>query len=233
MSNLSPEQSAELELYQADPDRAAGEWKARQGDRWAARNPISLTDTDLSFSKRYGFTKSWVIRDALRDVTRDVRWLEVGCNSGAHMTVMEAAGFPPLTGVEISLEAMQRGQHRGRVAQADALSLPFADGSFGGVTTAGSFMHLGPVQRMRTCAHELARVSGRWIFLVELWAPDASLVSFGELIPPVWLYPWEQALPELLGDGWAVRYWKNYELQGVASMRADMCLLLMERTSRV
>lgn len=203
--SLTSDQMAELEHFNDVEGAAANAWKGGQGAKWAARNPIGLAETDASFRERYGVNKSWAVRDVLRDVPRtEGPWLEVGCSAGAHLALMESLGFEML-GAEISFEAMASGQHRGRCVQADARRLPFPDLAFAGVTTAGSFMHLGPPDNMRACARELTRLARGWWLLIELWSPEPHIVSFGDLLPPVWLYPWEVVLPDVLGPEWQVR----------------------------
>lgn len=228
---MSTDPWADLENYQKDPERAPGEWKGYQGARWAARNPVSVEDSDLSFMRRYGHTKSWIMRDALRSVPRGLTWLEVGCSAGAFLELLASLDFAVGAGMDISFEPLQGNGFRGRVVQADALHLPFKAGAVDGVATAGSFMHLGPNARMTACAQELARVARRWILLAELASESPEIVSFGELIPPVWLHPWQLAMPEMLGPGWVVRYHALYELTKGGGVKAPFCVLLLERVT--
>lgn len=230
--SLSSDQLAEMERFNDVDGAAAQAWKDGQGLRWAARNPVDIEATDESFRDRYGVNKSWAVRDALRAVPREAAWLEVGCSAGAHQAVMQAAGFRAPIGVEMSHEALKLGGYVGRVAQADARYLPFADRAFDGVTTAGSFMHFGPPDRMRACARELTRVARRWWFLVELYSPEPHMVSFGELLPPVWLYPWDQVLHEVIGPEWSVAGQQLRELRPGyrgGTLRAPLQFLLLER----
>lgn len=228
---ITPDQMEALEHFNDVNGAAAKAWKDGQGLKWAARNPVDLEATDASFRERYSVNKSWAVRDALRAVPRTATWLEVGCSAGAHQTVMAAAGFAPPIGVEMSHDAMKLGGYVGRVAQADARYLPFGDLTFDGVTTAGSFMHFGPPDRMRACARELARVARRWWFLAELYSPEPHMVSFGELLPPVWLYPWHVVLPSVLGGTWSVYTNIIHDLRPdyQSGLRAPLQFLLLER----
>ena len=225
---LTPEQMREMQKFNDVEGAVVQAWKDGQSAKWAARNPVSVADTDDSFRRRYGLSKTWAVRDAVRSVPREGRWLEVGCSAGAHMALMQSLGFQDIVGVDIGLEPLANGPYRGRCAQADARYLPFADLTFEGVTTAGSFMHLGPPDNMRECARGLTRLARRWWLLIELWSAEPHLVSFGDLLPPVWLYPWETVLPGVLGPEWSVVSQQTYELNQ-PGRRAPLMFLLLKR----
>ena len=233
MNPASPEESAKLEEYQQQPNKAAGEWLTYQSARWAARNPVDLEATDDSFRRRYGLTKTWAVRDALRGVPRDISCLEVGCSAGGFLAVLRAVGFEQLTGTDIGLEPLlSHPKPRAPLVHADAHHLPFRDGVFDLVATAGTLMHLGPQKRMAESIAGLARVTRRWLFVAELYAPgpEPMMVSFGELLPPVWLFAWDRAIPTVLGPQWVVRYHQVYELgKNNPGLSAPLCFTLLER----
>lgn len=232
---VSPEVEADLEQYNQQADKAAGEWLGYQGARWAARNPVDLEATDESFRKRYGLTKTWATRDALREVPRDASCLEVGCSAGGFLAVLRAAGFSNVTGSDISLEPLLSQPKPRALVHADAYRLPFCDGAFDMVATAGTLMHLGPPKRMIETLQGFARITRRWLFLAELYAPsEPCLVSFGELLPPVWLFSWETAVPNCLGvEEWAVRYHTVYELnKNNPGLSAPLSFTLLERLQK-
>lgn len=224
---LTPEQEADIRSYVDNPDLAAAKWKTYQGEKWAERNPKAVAETDKSWAARYGILKSYAARDALRSVPRTGKWLELGCAAGAHLELMAYVGFTDLVGFDISLPPLKL--HRWPRVQADALCLPFASGAFDGICMSGSLMHCGPDQRMRDTWHEIDRVARRWWFMMELWGWELQLVSFGELLPPAWLCPWDRELPKELPH-WEVRYHKVYDLVREPSRRAPMCVTLLERT---
>lgn len=228
MSALTPEQLADIRSYVDNPDLAAAQWKEYQGERWAARNPQSLAATEESWRNRYGTTKSYTARDALRGVPREGRWLDLGCATGAHSDLMAYIGFTDIIGFDVSLPPLR--QNRWPCVQADALHLPFANRSFEGICMSGSLMHCGPDARMFETWAEIDRVTRRWWFLIELWSESLQIVSFGELLPPAWLCEWDKEIPKRLPH-WAVRYNKVYQLRPGwgASRAAPMSVTLLER----
>lgn len=220
---------AEFAQYESETHMAAREWRGAQGSAWSARNPADTKATDESWAIRYGATKTWALCEALRDVPRDVRWLELGCSSGAHMRALTSAGFPDPLGMDLSFDALRR-HGGGRVAQADALRLPLADDSVDGLTTSGTLMHLGPADRLSASVKEILRVTRRYLFLIEMWSPEPIFVSFGDLLPPAWLYPWDEALLPALGSEWEITYAHRYELlrtDGV--LRSPMSVTVIAR----
>lgn len=227
---LTQEELAKYDRYQTELNRAAGEWRGESGGRWAGRNPTDVAGTDASWMQRYGHPKTWVAQDALRGVSRDISWLEIGCASGAHMRVLEAIGFRGIVGTDVNLGGLQDAD-RGVVCQSDAAALPFADQSVDGIATSGTLMHLGPATRMEHSVREMFRVARRYIFIIELWAEEGMLVVFGDLLPPAWLYPWEVALAPFFEDKWEIRYREVYNLKGQEGrgLRAPMCVMLIER----
>lgn len=211
------------------PHLAARAWYGPMGDAWAERNPTDGPTTDKSWLTRYGLPKTQVMAEALADVSRDVSWFELGCSAGAHMRILGDLGFTSPTGADISFGSLRKCE-KGHVLQADALRLPFADRSVDGLTTSGTLMHLGPPERLSLTFMEILRVTRRYLFFMEIWAAQPTFYSFGNLLPPAWVYPWDEALLPFIGDEWDVTYSKRYELLPTArGLVAPICVLLIER----
>ncbi len=228
---VTPEQMEQYECYQNELNRAASEWRAGTGARWADRNPTDVEGTNASWMTRYGKPKTWVVHDALRTVPRDVKWLEIGCSSGAHSRVLEAVGFRGLVGTDVNRDSLLAGSI-GRVCQADAAALPYPTDGVDGITTGGTLMHLGPADRLTESVREIFRVARSYVFLVELWSAEPMMVLFGDLLPPAWLYPWEQVLLPFMDDGWEVVYHEVHHLikiKGQSKLTAPMGVTLIAR----
>ncbi len=211
-----------------DSDLAAYAWRGGTGGEWAGRNPTSVAGTDASWCERYDVPKSYKVLDVLRDVPRDGRWVELGCSSGAHTRIMNGAGFGNVLGMDINFASLIEAP-AGKVCQADARYLPFADRSTN-ITTSGTLMHLGPEQRLRDCIAELVRVTDRYLFMIELWHATPMMFVFGDLLPPAWAYPWEAIIMGLLGPGWV---WRHREVMGLSGRHvgktATLAVMLLER----
>lgn len=211
------------------PHMAARAWYGAMGESWADRNPVDGPATDKSWVIRYGVPKSQVMSEALECVPRDVGWFELGCSAGAHMRILSDLGFVNPIGADISLGSLRKCE-RGHVVQADALRLPFADQSIDGLTTSGTLMHLGPPERLSASFSEIIRVTRRYLFFMEIWTEDPTFLSFGNLLPPAWVYPWDEAVLPFIADEWDVIYNRRYELLPTArGLVAPICVLLIVR----
>jgi SAM-dependent methyltransferase len=221
----------EYDKFEADPTRATTLWQGEQGETWAERNPVAVEDTDESWMRRYGFPKSRVMEEALRDVPRETSWLEIGCSAGAHLRVLRSLGFENLAGVDVNDAGFDLASKMGPVQVAEGKDLPFEDRSFGGVTTSGSLMHCGPTPNIRDTFIEMMRVADRYIFLIELWNDPATVIMFGELLPPAWTLPWEKGLrPLALQHGWDFVGSTVLDLlPSHLPKRAPICVALLER----
>ncbi|MGH2674296.1 MAG: class I SAM-dependent methyltransferase [Actinomycetota bacterium] len=87
-------------------------------------------------------------------------FLDVGTGTGVLAAAAEAAGWSPSVGIDRSLEMIRRARPRGvtRVAVADAVDLPFRDGTFAAV---GSAFVLHTLPRYDTTLFDMLRVLRR------------------------------------------------------------------------
>jgi hypothetical protein len=187
----------------AEPiDEAVALWRGIQGAAWAYRNPKGSDDTDVSWRIRFGHSKKVWLRNFLKGaVPNGSTWLDVGCSAGAHMRSLIEIGQSCRHGCDLNMPAM--GGVPAAVV-ADARHLPYADDSFDGVTCSGTLMHTGGEGHLVQALREFDRVARTYILAVELWQPQPMRVDFGDLMPQAWVYPWERAIPSILGFDWTL-----------------------------
>ena len=111
------------------------------------------------------------------------RVLEVGCNIGANLrwiaTVIPAKN---VYGVDINLKALNELRHalpEVNAVWSSARELPFRDGWFGMVLTAGVLIHQ-PEDTLPLVMAEIFRCSGRYIFCAEYYAEQTTEVFYRE-----------------------------------------------------
>ena len=105
--------------------------------------------------------------------------LDVGCGEGTLVRLLESEG-PVGYGVDINADAVRTAQHP-RVAQASAVELPFADGSFDLCVGSHVIEHM---EFPRDFLSELARVvkrSGR-IVLIYPWEPIQGMTIVPDVL---------------------------------------------------
>jgi pseudaminic acid biosynthesis-associated methylase len=110
------------------------------------------------------------------------RMLEVGCNRGHNLVALRqilGAGAD-ICGVEpnsYALDLARSAEPAARVVQGSAFDLPFEDGYFDLVMTAGVLIHLDPRDLPRGLA-EIYRVSRRYILAIEYYAEKDTEIPY-------------------------------------------------------
>lgn len=110
------------------------------------------------------------------------RVLEVGCNRGHNLvTVSEILGSAAeVVGVEPNRRALALAQQTGRQVTAvhgHIFDLPFADGAFDLVFTAGVLIHVS-LEDLAAALREIHRVSHRYILAVEYFAAEETALEY-------------------------------------------------------
>jgi pseudaminic acid biosynthesis-associated methylase len=144
-------------------------WRGEFGDAWTDRN------RGIDLGKRLACFRTMLAGLDLRRV------LEVGCNRGQNLVVLRQLLGPgaELTGVEPNDYALglagQTGA--GRFVAGHACALPFPDGHFDLVFTAGVLIHLAPAA-LPAALDELHRASRRYLLAVEYAAAAETVVPY-------------------------------------------------------
>ena len=100
--------------------------------------------------------------------------VDVGCGAGLLMALLGRRGMP-VVGVDVSAAPLQQGT--GARVRADAIKLPFADRSFGGVAALYVLYHLpDPVQAIAEC-HRVLRPGGLFAVCSPSRHDDPELVE--------------------------------------------------------
>ncbi len=159
------------------PTTQLKEWKGTFGDGYTARNEL---DPATRYASLYD----------ILDGLRITNVLEVGCNRGHNLLSLDAMGRGfSLTGLEPNNHARELATKQGLVVVAgDIYELPFPDGYFDLVFTAGVLIHVPPA-RLNDALSEIHRVSRRFILAMEYWAEDDVEVSWGGYGEMLWKRP--------------------------------------------
>jgi SAM-dependent methyltransferase len=125
-----------------------------------------------------GVSRTEIIEEMLAGIPKDILILEVGCNVGNQLVLLEKLGYPHAYGVELIPEAVETAKCRlgYKVIQGSALQLPFPDKSFDLVMTCWCLSHIAP-NDVQKAANEMRRVTKRWVFCTENYAPKERCVT--------------------------------------------------------
>ncbi len=154
-------------------------WSGGFGREYTDRNTFSPAQVDELYQRNYGVTRSEINRRILASIPRDARILEVGCNVGNQLLMLQSMGFTNLYGVEIQDYALQRAHERLLLAilkQASALAIPYTDRFFDLVFTSEILIHIAPAD-LPAALGEIRRCAKHWIWGFEYYAPQMTLVA--------------------------------------------------------
>jgi pseudaminic acid biosynthesis-associated methylase len=155
-------------------------WMGEFGREYTDRNNQTPAELDYFYQEHYGITRRKLNEEFLREVPKDARILEVGCNMGTQLLMLQEMGYSNLHGIEIQSYALERAKQRlprAELIQASALSIPHPDNYFDVVFTSGVLIHIAPSDLSRVMA-EIHRCSSVWIWGFEYYSPKAAEIPY-------------------------------------------------------
>lgn len=150
-------------------------WTGDFGREYTDRNTFTgESDYNQLYRRRYGLSQDEVNRSWLEDIPLDARILEVGSNVGYQLEALRRIGYRNLYGVEIQRYCVDKAKAlhpKVDIIQAQGGDLPFKSEYFDLVFTSGVLIHVAP-DNLPAVQDEMVRVSRRWIFGLEYYAPE-------------------------------------------------------------
>jgi pseudaminic acid biosynthesis-associated methylase len=155
-------------------------WSGDFGREYTDRNTYTPAELDEVYSRSYGVTRTELNQRFLTDIPRDARILEVGCNIGTQLLVLQQMGFHNLCGIEVQTYALERAKQRvvgAVVTQASVSAIPYPDRYFDLVFTSGVLIHIAPAD-LPAAIDEIYRCAKQWIWGFEYYAPEMTEVAY-------------------------------------------------------
>jgi len=149
-------------------------WVSDFGKMYTDRNPMSADDEDVVFVKTYGAPRSTFNTVFFREIRHDAKILEVGCNVGTQLMLLQEMGFKHLYGIDVQRYAVEKSRalvHDLDIIVGSAHDLPFKDGYFDLVMTSGLLIHINSKELPKVMG-EIYRCSNRYIFGYEYYGDD-------------------------------------------------------------
>ncbi len=125
-------------------------------------------------------TRSEINEAFLRGIAKDASFLEVGCNTGNQLLVLQEMGWSNLSGIELQPYAFEIARSRmpnASIQLGSALALPYKDSSFEVVFTSGVLIHIAP-QDLPRAMDEIYRTSKKYIWGFEYYSPQTEEVPY-------------------------------------------------------
>lgn len=164
------------------------EWSGDFGRFYLNRNNFTLEQLDELYLKNFGVTRYQLNNEFLSDLDRDLKILEVGCNIGNQLKILQLMNFKDLWGIEISDEVVELAKNNLKninVIKNSALDIPFKDEFFDMVYTSGVLIHINP-SNLNNAIDNIYRVSKRYIWGFEYYAEKNTPISYRSRSDLLW-----------------------------------------------
>jgi len=180
MSSAREKLKIDSTTSQAPETAQTAVWKGDFGREYSDRNTFDPVRLDQLYRKHYGVTRREINETFLRDIAKDASFLEVGCNTGNQLLMLQQMGYSNLSGIELQPYALEIAIHRlpgVRLKLGSAVALPHDDSSFDVVFTSGVLIHIAPKNLPRVL-DEIHRCSRNFILGMEYYAPNVTEINY-------------------------------------------------------
>ncbi len=150
-------------------------WLGQFGKAYTDRNMSSLNETDQFYIDNYGISRTMLNKEFLEDeIGKNSKILEVGCNIGIQLLLLQRMNYTDLWGIELQDCAVDIGRKRANrinIVKASAFDIPFKENYFDLVFTSGLLIHISP-DNIRKVLDEIYRCTNSRIWGFEYYIPD-------------------------------------------------------------
>ena len=163
-------------------------WKGDFGREYTERNTVDTESLNQLWRRNYGVARSTINESFLSEISKDGRFMEVGCNAGNQLLMLKEMGWTNLSGTELQAFAMEIARSRlpdATLKLGSALALPWEDCSFDVVFTCGVLIHISPTD-LPTVMDEIYRTTREYIWGTEYYAPEVTQVMYRDHSELLW-----------------------------------------------
>src|SRR5690242_13404634 len=200
-------------------------WQGEFGRAYTDRNTLEMAELDALWSRNYGVSRSAINQTFLEGIPRSASFLEVGCNVGNQLLLLQAQGYTQLTGIELQSYALAGARSRLKnvaLQQGSALALPFEDQAFDVVFTSGVLIHIAPDDLPRAMS-EIHRCARHYIWGAEYFSPELTAVNYRGNDDLLWKMDYSRKYLTLFDD---LELVKERRLQYLENNNVDTVFLL-------
>ncbi|OPY66108.1 MAG: Methyltransferase domain protein [Syntrophorhabdus sp. PtaU1.Bin050] len=155
-------------------------WSGKFGKEYTVRNTKEHEDWNQQYLDNYGLTRLQMNGEFLGNLRKDLRILEIGCNTGQQLEGLHKQGFRSLHGIELQWHAVEYSKVRAdgiAVLQASGFEIPFKSGAFDLVFTSGVLIHIAP-RDLPAIIGEIYRCSSRYIWGFEYYSDKNTEINY-------------------------------------------------------
>lgn len=203
-------------------------WLGQFGKDYTDRNTYTPEGIDTTYRNIFGIGRLEMDKRFLDSLDRNIRILEVGCNIGMQLQLLQELGFTNLTGIELQRYAIESAKQRLNgidVLQGSALEMPFRDGWFDLVYTSGVLIHIAP-KDLPVVMQEMVRCSKRHIWGFEYYKETTTELPYRGTQGFMWKAPFAQLFQSHAGPLKLVKEELYPRLSGEGAGNVDTMYLL-------
>lgn len=155
-------------------------WSGEFGKEYNQRNTFNEKEWDEFYLQTWGITKIDMNNRFIGQLPRSIKILEVGANIGMQLRGLQKMGFTNLYGIEIQQDAVEKSKQQTKginIIQGSGYDIPFKDGYFDLVFTAGVLIHIAPENHSKMMS-EMVRCSQKYIWGFEYFADVITDIDY-------------------------------------------------------
>ena len=140
----------------------------KQEQFWAGAQGKSYLKRNFTHPTRQKERK--VFYDMFLPLDRDAHILEVGCNCGINLQILQDMGFTNLSGIDIGEDALNEAKNRlpnANFTLGSILDMPYDDNSYDVVFSSGVLIHQDPTNSLSVVMSEMIRCAKKYILGLE------------------------------------------------------------------
>lgn len=164
-------------------------WSSKFGQEYTERNIFAPSDLDDFYEKEYGVSRIMMNEEFLAScIEKDAKILEIGCNVGNQLRLLQDMGYKNLYGIELQDYAVQRAKELTsgvNIIKGVGDDIPFKDDYFDLVFTSGVLIHIPP-KLLKKVMSEMVRVSKRYIWGFEYYSDEYEEINYREKESLLW-----------------------------------------------
>jgi len=156
-------------------------WLGKFGEDYTERNILDPEKLDDAYRSNYGIGRTEMNEAFIGNLNlKNKKILEVGCNVGNQLRLLQKMGYENLYGVELQPYAVQRAKDLTKginIIQGVGDDVPFKDNYFDLVFTSGVLIHIAP-ENLPNILKEVVRCSKQYIWGLDYYSKDFQEVEY-------------------------------------------------------
>jgi pseudaminic acid biosynthesis-associated methylase len=155
-------------------------WSGEFGKEYSDRNTWSIEEYDKFYLAEWGKSRTQMNEEFIGSFSKKIKILEVGCNVGMQLQLLQRMGYTNLYGIELQEYAVEKAKTLSKginIIQGSGFDIPFRDNFFDIVVTNGVLIHISPEDHNKIM-QEMFRCSNRYVWGFEYYSPELQTLPY-------------------------------------------------------